>query len=206
MGRFWRKVKVWQLVILLVIASGVSAELLRRNSLQMIVLRAAVIDADTKGDDAKITQSLTTLQRFVTSHMNTSMGSNGVSLQKTYQTAYEKAVQQGVQGDTQGHALYNQADAACQPIFRQTHRFPDYTQCVASKLANLASHDPLNDVKAPSVDLYRYNFVSPLWTPDAAGLSLIVVAILSLLLLWKIIAVIAYRLLWWLHSKHKKLA
>lgn len=192
--RILRKVSIWQVALVCLICIALTTQLLRQNSLTMESLRAAVISADTKGDTVQIRRSLVALQQFVIAHMNTDMGPHGVYLQKTYQKAYENAIQQGIANDQTGHTLYEQADAACQPTFKQTHSFPAYTQCVASKLSDLNSHDPLHDVQTPSVDLFRYTFASPTWSPDAAGILLLVSILLGIWLVWKTLAFVIIKI------------
>src|SRR6266568_4078082 len=82
MRKIFSWIKIWVLVPLLVIVTGVSGELLRENSLGMISRRSAVVTSDTKGDSAKTIQALGDLQRFVMGHMNTDMGNKGVYLQQ----------------------------------------------------------------------------------------------------------------------------
>ena len=199
--RVLRHIKVWHLIVLLLIFGVISIELLRQNNLGMIERRNLVKQADEQGDDVKIQKSLTELQTYVLNHMNTSMGTNGIYLEHTYQRAYDRAVQQGLQDDSASRNLYNQADAECQATFSKTLSFPAYTQCVSEKLAGQSSSDPLANAKVPSVDLYRYNFVSPAWSPDPAGFALLITCLIGLILLGRIV------LLWALYailrSKHQ---
>lgn len=202
--RILRRVKVWQLLILLIVFGVASVELLRQNNLSMLEHRNLVTMADEQGDNQKIQTALNDLRIYITSHMNTGMGDTGVYLNKTYQRAYDRAVQEGIQNNSASRDLYNQADAACQAVFNKTYSFPAYTQCVAGKLsAQAGGNDPLNSVKAPSVDLYRYNFVSPLWSPDAAGIAVAITVLLMLLVLGRIVLV---WLLWLILRHHKRWA
>jgi hypothetical protein len=189
--RFWRVaryVRTWHLIVLLVLCSLASVELLRQNSLGMIERKNEVKMADEQGDQQKIQAALAELQRYVSMHMNTSMGDKGIYLEKTYQRAYERAVQDNLTHDVTGRTLYDQADAACQSVFNKTYSFPAYTQCVAGKLSVQAGgHDPLSVVKPPAVDLFRYNFVSPGWSPDAAGIAVLVSVLLIVALLARLL-------------------
>lgn len=187
--RVLRFVKVWQLILVLLILGGASIELLRQNNLGMIERRNLVKMADEQGDTAKIETALRELQYYVSSHMNTGMGDKGLYLEKTYQRAYERSVQEGLKNDTSSRRLYDEADAQCQAVFNKTYSFPAYTQCVAEKLAGKTGSDPLNNTKPPSVDLYRYNFVSPAWTPDVAGITLAMAVLLAAILVGRILLV-----------------
>lgn len=199
--RLLKRIKVWQLVILLIVFSVASVELLRQNNLNMIERRNLVKMADEQGDDEQTAQALASLQSYIYSHMNTSMGDRGVYLEHTYQRAYEQAVQEGMKDDSVSRNLYNSADEACQAVFNKTYSFPAYTQCVAEKLADQDSNDPLASVKTPSVDLYRYNFASPLWTPDIAGFVVLITFLIAGFLLARILLTSILFLL--LHSRHQ---
>lgn len=183
--RILRRVKVWHLVVLFVIAFAASLVLLRQNNLGMVERRNLVKQADEQAKD--IQKALDELQRYVTTHMNTAMGEKGIYLEHSYQRAYDQAVQEGLRDDSASRSLYENADAQCQAVFNRTSSFPEYTQCVAEKLASHQGSDPLANARVPSVDVYRYNFVSPAWSPDAAGFAVLVTALLGLLILGRII-------------------
>lgn len=199
--RLLRHIKVWQLVILLLIAALVSTELLRQNNLGMVERRNKVKMADEAGDDAKIQAALEDLQSYVSNHMNTDMGEKGVYLEKTYQRAYERAVQTGLKDDSASRNLYEQADRECHAVFNRTFSFPAYTQCVAEKLSVHQGNDPLANVKGPSVDLYRYNFVSPAWSPDAAGIAVAITGLIGFLIVSRIVLYWVFYLL--LRRRHQ---
>jgi hypothetical protein len=199
--RIVRYIKVWQLIIVLLLGLLVSVELLRQNNLGMIERRNLVKMADETGNEAEIQKALAELQRYVSSHMNTDMGDRGIYLENTYQRAYERAIQQQLTDDSASRNLYETADAACQAVFSKTYSFPAYTQCVAERLGSQGGHDPLQNAKAPPVDLYRYSFVSPLWTPDAAGIAVLLTTLVALLLLGRIILFWALYLL--LRHRHQ---
>ncbi len=185
--RALRHIKMWQLIALLIIAGIASAELLRENNLGMIERRNLVKMADEQGDEANIRTALTELQYYVTTHMNTDMGDRGVYLEKTYQRAYERSIQKGLADDSASRNLYEQADRECHGVFNRTQSFPAYTQCVAEKLAPQQGNDPMANIRSPSVDLYRYNFVSPAWSPDVAGVVVAITFLLILLIVGRII-------------------
>jgi hypothetical protein len=183
--RVLRHIKVWHLLVLLIVSGGVSIELLRQNNLGMIERRNLVKQADEQNGD--VHKALVALQQYVTAHMNTDMGDKGIYLEHTYQRAYDRGVQESLQDDSASRSLYEAADAACHATFSRTQSFPAYTQCVAEKLVGQVGNDPLSSAKLPSVDLYRYNFISPIWSTDAAGIWIAESVLLSLLLFSRII-------------------
>jgi len=181
-----QNVKIWQLVLLFVVATVWSGLMLRQNSLHMITLRNAVEKADEQNND--IDNTLNDLRHYVASHMNTSMGDRGIYLEHSYQRAYDQAVQDAQQGD--GAAVYQKADKECQSLFSRTASFPAYIQCVTDKVAaSGSSQDPVAAIKAPSADLFRYNFTPPGWSPDIAGWSVLVAILLGILILLRVIFV-----------------
>lgn len=171
-----QNVKWWQLVLAFVVMLFWSAFMLRQNSLHMIDRRDAVEQADEQNKD--VAKALTELRNYVATHMNTSMGDRGIYLEHSYQRAYDKAVQAAEQGN--GAAVYQQADKDCQTLFSRTSSFQAYIQCVTDKVAaSGASADPVAAIKAPSADVFRYNFTPPLWSPDAAGWSVLATVLLG---------------------------
>lgn len=179
-----RRVKTWQLLIVLVLLVGASAFFLRQNNLQMIELKNLVKKADE--DNKDIDKALLNLQHYVTAHMNTSLG-EGVALQNTYERAYTAAVNAAANSSNPNAALYAQVEAECQPVFRRTHSFPAYTQCAHDKLSQIApGQDAMSNLKTPSPDLYRYNFTSPLWSPDLAGFTVVLTVIAAIMLVFRL--------------------
>jgi hypothetical protein len=180
-----RRIKTWQLIVALVLLGGLSAFFSRQNNLQMIELRNLVKQADEQNKD--VDKTLLNLQHYVTSHMNTDLG-EGVALQNSYERAYTAAVNAAAQSTNPNAALYAQAEAQCQPIFQRTRSFPAYTQCAADILSRLApGQDALSNIKTPSPDLYKFNYVSPLWSPDLAGITVVLTLIAGLMLIFRLV-------------------
>lgn len=181
-----RAIKLWQLAVLFLLMLLLSAFLLRQNNLHMLKLRNDVKVADEQSGDVKA--ALVQLQRYVGTHMNTSLGDKGIYLEQTYQRAYDQAIRMALQTDLPGSAAYQQADHECRGIFSRTSSYPAYIQCVTDKVAALGpGRDPLASVHPPAIDLYRYNFASPLWTPDLAGLCVLIAAVLFIVIAGKVL-------------------
>lgn len=194
-----KRVKTWQLIVLLVVFAVIGAFLLRQNNLRMVELRNLVMkaDEDPAGDTKK---ALLDLQRYVSQHMNTSLG-NGIYLQETYQRAYTESVQQAVSATNPQAKLYEQVEIECRPVYQRTKSFPAYTLCAKDKLAQLSpNQDALATLKAPSADLYHYNFVSPLISFDPAGIFVILTGVVGLLIVIRAIAYVTLKIL--LHARH----
>jgi hypothetical protein len=189
-----RRVKTWQLLLLLVLFALISAFLLRQNNLQMIELRNLVTKADE--DPAGDTKTaVTNLQKYVSSHMNTNLG-NGVYLQETYQRAYTAAVQAAVTATNPTSQAYAQVELECRPVYQRTHSFPAYTQCAHDKLSQFSpGQDALANLKTPQIELYHYNFVTPIISFDGAGIFVLLTGVVALLIILRIMAYITLRLL-----------
>lgn len=182
-----RDIKTWQLVILLILAGFISATFLRLNNIGMIELRNAVMSADKQGD-ARVTENrLYDLQRYVASHMNTNMG-KGIYLEESYkrdvQQAYDKA-----SGGNNGN-IYKKAQDVCAP--RYTSWSPAYVQCTVTELAKFPSASAL---VLPRADMYLHSYVSPFWSPDFAGFSLLFCCLILLVIIARITSVIILKLL-----------
>ncbi len=132
--------------------------------------------------------------------MNTSLGQSGIYLEHTYQRAYDRTVQESLNDDSVSRNLYEQADQACQAVFNRTYSFPAYTQCVAERLTGASSNDPLSNAALPSVDIFRYNFISPIWSPDFAGFAVLITGVIAMLL---VLRVVSFAGLYLILNKHK---
>jgi hypothetical protein len=196
-------IKTWQLLVLLLVMLFVSATLLRLNNLGMIEKREAVIQADKKLDDAAVQKALVDLQRYVSSHMNTSLN-KGVYRENAYNRDRDAALEAASNASNPNSAAYQQASIECRSRFRggvESFR-NDYVQCVLERVSAMgAGQDPASSIHLPKADLYRYDFVSPLWTPDAAGFAVLFTLLIALLLAIRGLNAGAVHLL--LKSRHK---
>ena len=194
-----QRVKTWQLVILLILASFLAATFLRLNNIGMIERRSAVLSADDAGDSDATINRLYDLQRYVSAHMNTDMG-RGVYLEASYkrdvQAAYDKA-----SADTNANGnIYKKAQDICAPKF--TRYSTAYVQCTTSELAKYpAATELVNNVALPRADNYLHVFISPLWSPDFAGWSLLVCAALLLMIIARFVSLLILRIILHYHYK-----
>jgi len=192
-----RALKNWQLLVLLLIMTIVSATLLRLNNLGMVERRTAVINADEKGDKEVLRTRIVELQGYISSHMNTSL-TGGLYLAKTYERDRDAALAAAASATNPSSAVYQQASIECRQRWKggvASFR-NDYVQCVVEKVGSLAPQtDPTAGLKLPKADAYRINFASPLWTPDIAGFSVLICALLILAIIVRTTSVIILRLL-----------
>lgn len=191
-----QRVKTWQLVIILILAGFVSATFLRLNNIGMVQRREAVYTADKTGDNKTTQNRLYDLQRYVSSHMNTDMGS-GVSLTATYNRDKQALLEKASSGSNGN--IYVKAQQVCAP--RYSSWSPAYVQCTVNELAKYPAGADLNK----SVDLprgpYQYTFASPLWSPDFAGWSVLVCVVILIMIIARFTGVVILRILLRRHYK-----
>lgn len=167
-------------VVLAVVFSGVSVLALRHNNQRMVELKHAVYAADEVNGDVQ--KALQNLQLYVTSHMNTDLSTGNTSvyppiqLKYTYDRLVEAAQNKAAQSNIQ---LYTEAQAYCEQVnstdFSGHNRIPCITQYVQSH-----GSDTSPVIANIPDSLYKFDFVSPTWSPDLAGWS-IVAAVMSFL-------------------------
>lgn len=176
-----QRIKTWRLIVMLILMIFVAASFLRLNNIGMIERRAAVLDADSSGDNVKTQSRLYDLQRYVSAHMNTDLG-KGVFLDATYNRDRNKLVAQAANDINPNGNIYAKVQEICQPQFSR-YSFA-YTQCT---LNELDKYQPGNNLVSSVIldpGTYTYAFVSPLWSPDFAGWSvLICIAILTMIVI-----------------------
>lgn len=186
-----RRLKTWQLLILLILMSFLAATFLRLNNVGMIERREAVISADQKGDQEVIINRLYDLQSYVSSHMNTDLG-RGVYLEYSYKRDVQKAYDEAsVQGN-----IYKKAQEVCMP--RYTSWSYAYIQCTLNELQKYPS---ANELKLPVSDSYLHSFTSPIWSPDFAGFSVLICVVILMIILLRATSVIILKILLKKHYK-----
>ena len=197
------QIKTWQLVVLLILSGFMSATFLRLNNVGMIDRRDAVKKADVDGDETVIAKRLYDLQRFVASHMNTDPGS--VPLEHSYKRAYDRALQEfeAQIASQSNNNTVAEVRAYCDAQAQQGGwgRFlasadPRYVQCINDKWNEYPSAENVNyHFQAPSTAPYYHTFVSPRWSPDFAGWSLVVTGIIALIIVVRFIILVILRIL-----------
>ncbi len=177
------QVKIWQLVVLLLLSLFISATFLRLNNIGMAERRAAVIAADKQGDDSVTQKRLVDLQRYASKHMNADTGE--VYLSEKYNRDVERLVKRAQQSNDTGSSMLVEADRICKARF---HGYSQaYVQCVADEQAKYpAADEPISQIDMPNTALYRYVFLSPSWSPDFAGWSVLVSLVLFILIVIRV--------------------
>lgn len=189
-----QRVKTWQLLILLILCAILTATFLRLNNIGMIERRTAVKQADKRGDEQALANSLYALQRWSAAHMNAS--SDVFYLENSYERDVKKATQQRKDTGDVTARIVERADAMCKARFGNVYSSA-YVHCFTTEQARLIKEYPqtIVSVKLPNPELYRHEFTSPLWTPDFAGWSLLVCVVLLLIIVFRSISVFILKLL-----------
>lgn len=191
------QVKTWQLLILFVMFAFITATFLRLNNVGMVERREAVYTADKTDDSVGLASRLYDLQRFVSAHMNADPGR--VALVKTYERdneRHKKAYQESTNSTANGDA-FQKAEAVCGPIARSNGwRWPDmrYTNCINQELEKIPGGQAvISEFKPLPVEPYYHTFTSPLWSPDFAGWSLIITAVIGLIIIGRLVVLAILR-------------
>jgi hypothetical protein len=176
----WNKIMLlptWVLFLMFIVSACTSVYALRHNNQQMIKLRNAVYAADKNNGD--INTALNSLRKYVYSHMNTNLSSGGNTIKPPIQLKYTYERLQKKEKDRVNAAntnVYTQAQAYCQQVNSTDFSGRNRVPCVQDYVTT-------NGAKANEIpsSLYKFDFVSPSWSPDLAGWSLIFSSILFLL-------------------------
>jgi hypothetical protein len=177
----WAKVRIlkpWYFLALAVVSGVICLFALRANNQHMAKLRTAVYSADK--NDTDVQAALNQLQAYVTAHMNTNLTAGNTSVYPPIQLKYTYQRLQDAQSDQLANAntdLYTDAQHYCEqqdPVdFSGHNRVP----CIENYVE---THDAAQLPAIPDA-LYKFSFVSPTWSPDLAGWSLLVTIVFGLL-------------------------
>ena len=166
----------------------------------MVERRSAVYTADSSGDIKAVASRLYDLQRYVSAHMNTDLG-NGVFLEATYNRDRNKLVAAAANDINPNGNIYEKAQEVCAPKF--SHYSFAYTQCTLTELDKYQPSGSLTSSVKLSTGPYTHDFTSPLWSPDFAGLSVVIFVVILIMILIRITGVIILKLL--LRHRHKNI-
>ncbi len=142
---------------------------MRQNYSHMTKLRQAVITADEQNGDAE--SALRELRQFVYSHMNTNLSSGNVAIKPPIQLKYR--YERLAKAESDRVAAVNEqvkqtGEATCAAQYPSAGFNSPRVACVAEYLRiNSVKENPI-----PS-ELYKFDFISPTWSPDFAGISLL---------------------------------
>jgi hypothetical protein len=171
------KVPYWIFLTAFIISSLVCISALRHNNQAMVKLRSAVYEADKNNGD--VNTALNSLRRYVYGHMNTDLSSGNNAIKPPIQLKYTyDRLTSASQAASNNAGLYTEAEDYCQTQIPASVSISGRGRidCVQSYIL---SHGG-NAAKVVPTALYQYDFVSPSWSPDLAGWSLVISVILLL--------------------------
>lgn len=176
----WRRirpVKTSYLFTALLLCVFVHVAALRANNIHMTELRDAVYAADERGQGVE--QALQDLRAHVGSHMNTDLDAGkGVYPPVQLKYTYERLVQAEQDRVSAANAqIYTDAQNHCERVNSTSILGRDRVGCIEDyvKAHGAQTAKPIPDA------LYKFDFVSPRWSPDLAGWSLVLSIILLIL-------------------------
>jgi len=159
-------------IFLVVFMISVTASVygLRQNNLTMISLREQVYSTDKNGGD--VNAALNDLRTYVYGHMNTNLSSGGNAIKPPIQLKYtyeRLVVTERTRIEKINAQIYTDAQAYCEQQNPASFSGRSRVPCIEDYVSrNGIKEQPIPDA------LYKFDFVSPGWSSDLAGWSLIV--------------------------------
>ena len=189
------QIKTWQLVILLIMSGFISATFLRLNNVGMVERRESVENADKAGDIVNLQQRLYDLQRYVSTHMNADPGR--IALDHTYKRMYDrklKEFEEEIKNQSNNDTV-SKVRAVCDARAQQggygrftTQADPRYINCINEEWAKYPAAKTTNlQFEAPSTEPYYHTFISPIWSADYAGWSLLVTIFIAMIIVMRLV-------------------
>ena len=190
-----RAVKTWQLFLIFILLLFASATLLRLDHIKMTNLRSAVLEADKEGNEIILADALNNLKDFTVSHTVVNVvdnngdkkiefGTGVFYLEQSYLTAaseiLQKASEAEIDDDNPNGNVYALASAVCRPLAIAngwSWNSPEHIACWQTELAKYPATSAEGDtvrVSLPSTELYRREYVSPVWTPSPSGFAILI--------------------------------
>lgn len=161
--------KLWQLLLLTIFFALCSAFFLRQNNLKMVELRNNVVVADKSG--AGLDQALENLNSYIFKHMNTQVV-RPIELVNTYNRRVQAVIQAAQ--NSNGRDIYAEGTAACE---RRGIPLSSIAQCIAQYANDNSSGLTSDQIVLPDKNRFIYSYASPLWTPDLAGLFVLLTVV-----------------------------
>lgn len=172
-----KRVNYGYFLVLAVIFAVISVFALRQNNLTAIKLRDEVLRVDKENGDVE--SALRDLRTHIHGHMNSNLATNTSvypPIQLKYR--YERLVQAEKERVTKTNSnLYIDAQAHCERTLPSGNIGSSRLNCIQSYLD---SHPDVTDYPVQDA-AYKFDFVSPSWSPDLAGMSLVLASFFATL-------------------------
>lgn len=159
----------WYLLVLAAVFAGLAVYGLRSNFAHMVELRQQVYVADKAGRG--VDQALQELRDFVGHHMNTDLSAGESTVHPPIQLkhTYDRLIRaKSEQTNDYNARIYTAAQDYCERKIPNAVIGKYRIDCIEEYVAD-------HDVSTTyiSADLYKFDFYSPRWSPDLAGLSIV---------------------------------
>jgi hypothetical protein len=161
--------KAWYLLLPAIIFALLAVYGLRSNYSTMVKLREAVYVTDQKNGDVET--ALQKLRAHVYGHMNTDLtsGNNNIKPPIQLKARYERLAGAGNENiKAANQRIQAQGEQICSAQFPAAGFNAPRVECIQDYMS-------ANALKAGQIpdELYKFDFVSPRWSPDLAGLSIL---------------------------------
>ena len=156
----------------------------------MVELKQAVFEADK--NDGDIEGALRSLRAFVHAHMNTDLatGANSVRPPIQLKYRYERLVAaERARVNAVNAPIYTQAQQECEKQFPAGTSFADRIACTQRFVE---AQTTVKEIAIPD-SLYKFDFVSPRWSPDLAGWSMLIAGLSLVLFILRFIGEVLLR-------------
>jgi len=172
-----RGLNYWYFLAGFIVFGSIFVYQYRQNNFRMIELRDAVFKADET--NTNLEESLRELRSYVYGHMNTNLASSSTAIKPPIQLKfqYERLVAaEQARVDQIAASVRQEAQAVCEQRFPVTANVTGREPCIQGLLEEKGAK-----VRPIPKELYQFDFLSPRWSPDLAGLSLILTVFFGIL-------------------------
>lgn len=175
-------ITVYGFLALAIISGFISFQAYVGNSKEAKKRYETLLAVDASGGDVE--KALLDLRTYIYTHMNTTIGGPTsvrppIQLKGTYDrlVAVEQAKVKQVNDD-----LYAKAQKECEALFPEGLSGRGRIPCISEYVTSQAvKEQPVPD------GLYKYDFVSPFWSPDVAGIGILVTGLLLTIFAFRLI-------------------
>ncbi len=187
-SRLRHYITVWGFLVLAFISGFITLSAYIGNSRGAKQRYEQLLAVDKAGGDVE--GSLRELRSFIYMHMNTAIGSsNGIRPPIQLKGTYDRLTsteQTRAAGAKEANAnLYTTAQQFCEKQVPTGLSGRTRIPCITEYVTKNAQ--PETEQIIPDA-LYKYDFVSPVWSPDTAGIGMLVTAGLTLVFLYRFVA------------------
>lgn len=171
-----RGVSYWYFLAGFIVFGFIFVLAYRQNNLGMIARRDAVFKADEENKDLE--KALQELRVYVYSHMNTDLTAGDTAIRPPIQLKfqYERLVEAEKKRAADANATMRQeAERVCAERFPVTLNVTGRQPCIEGYMSERGAKE-----RPVPKELYQFDFISPRWSPDLAGWSLVLALLFGL--------------------------